>query len=408
MQSFIIGGRSNLLSTSNTEYNAIDGGGLWTTLSDNANQLIATPGTLTSLRVEVDTAPGNSGTFTFAVMVNGSPSGLEVAIVDPATSGDDTDTIAVSAGDDIQLRCIPTDSPDAGADARWSVGFTSTNSAESNLGFGSTASPSLSVTEFNPVVGGGSWTTSEVIGNNLTVCPTDGTLRDLYVELNDSPGAGDSFVFTVMKNGSPTGLVVTIAEAATTGNNTSDTVDVVPGDTLSIECNPDGTPSARLPRLGMTFLADIDGESIEMHMQGGVMSASANRYTGINGLETSWDSGFSASDPRYDIVNGACVAKKFVGELVTAPSAGQSFDFTIGDDAAGNTSITFEIADTATTGGDSVNTAVIAADSVLTIECDPTGTPTTSDSSFGLVLFVAIVGAVTKHFPSMMLMGIGL
>ncbi|MEP7234129.1 MAG: hypothetical protein ABI778_02420 [Ignavibacteriota bacterium] len=61
------------------------------------------------------------------------------------------------------------------------------------------------------------------------------TLQNLYINLTAAPGAGASKTVTVRVNGVNTALTVTVAGAATAGNNTANTVSVAAGDLLSIQ-----------------------------------------------------------------------------------------------------------------------------------------------------------------------------
>ena len=56
-----------------------------------------------------------------------------------------------------------------------------------------------------------------------------GTLKNLRINISAAPGAGDSFIYTVYKNGSSTALTVTIADTNTTGYDDVHEVAVVAG-----------------------------------------------------------------------------------------------------------------------------------------------------------------------------------
>lgn len=62
-----------------------------------------------------------------------------------------------------------------------------------------------------------------------------GVLRNLYVKCQTAPGSGHTDVITVRKNGVNTTLTATVADAATTANDTSHTVSVVAGDLISVQ-----------------------------------------------------------------------------------------------------------------------------------------------------------------------------
>jgi len=66
-----------------------------------------------------------------------------------------------------------------------------------------------------------------------SVAPSSGRIHSLYVELAGTAiGAGDSWVFTLYKNGIATALTVTIGEAATSGSDLATRIAVVAGDVI--------------------------------------------------------------------------------------------------------------------------------------------------------------------------------
>lgn len=80
------------------------------------------------------------------------------------------------------------------------------------------------------------------IGNNAVeanvrmVAPVAGTLRNLYVVADAAPGAGQTFIYTVRKNGADDTITCTLSgAAATTGNDTTHTDSVAAGDTFDVK-----------------------------------------------------------------------------------------------------------------------------------------------------------------------------
>jgi hypothetical protein len=69
------------------------------------------------------------------------------------------------------------------------------------------------------------------------------TLRNARAFVNTAPGGADADVFTVRVNGVNTGIVVTIAGAATTGSDTVNTAIVNPGDTVTVQGTKTGAPA---------------------------------------------------------------------------------------------------------------------------------------------------------------------
>ncbi|KKL56570.1 hypothetical protein LCGC14_2244080, partial [marine sediment metagenome] len=86
------------------------------------------------------------------------------------------------------------------------------------------------------------WTVTEAQRYQLA---QECTFKKLYVLLLGAPGSGKNYTFTVRQEGaSPaSGLVVVIADAATSGNDTVNTISIADGDSVGIEVNPGSTPA---------------------------------------------------------------------------------------------------------------------------------------------------------------------
>jgi hypothetical protein len=68
------------------------------------------------------------------------------------------------------------------------------------------------------------------------------TLTDLQVSLGTAPGAGATWTFTIDKNGAPTGLSCFVTSAGTSCSDLS-LVTVNPGDKISLDVTPTGSPA---------------------------------------------------------------------------------------------------------------------------------------------------------------------
>lgn len=68
----------------------------------------------------------------------------------------------------------------------------------------------------------------------IIVVPRNGTVRRMYVRLENAPGLGLAMTFTLMQNGGFTFLVATVNGAAVSGSNLSASVPVVAGDSLAV------------------------------------------------------------------------------------------------------------------------------------------------------------------------------
>jgi hypothetical protein len=215
----------------------------WSSTESDLQVVIPSSGTLSNLYTNLSTAPGNSKTYTFTVMKNGSATTLENVLTGAAIlSGSDTiHTVAVAAGDTLTIRSTPTSSP-AGTTPAFGLTFTPNNTGENFMGFGSANAPSATVANYEQMLGIGNqaWAASE---SGRYMMPGPCTLRGLSVKLITAPGVGNSRTFTIRKSTGDTALSVTISGASTTGS-ISGNVECAQGEFVMLKSAISGTPAA--------------------------------------------------------------------------------------------------------------------------------------------------------------------
>ena len=110
MQQVIFGGYISTLSTTLTRYTSISGGYTWITVIGGRQQAVSTAGKISNLYIEQDAVTGDGDdTYTYTLMVNGSPTALTCAIVGASASNNDVShKIDVVAGDLVSLKVVPT------------------------------------------------------------------------------------------------------------------------------------------------------------------------------------------------------------------------------------------------------------------------------------------------------------
>ncbi|GAG51531.1 unnamed protein product, partial [marine sediment metagenome] len=200
------------------------------------------------------------------------------------------------------------------------------------------------------------WSATE--DDHRQVCPTSGKIKNLYVKLlwGDPGNDPDAYRFTLRVNGaSPAnGLVVTIVANDTTGDDTAHEVTVAAGDVLTLMCEPLESPGSTVwAFMGMTFVADTDGESLIL---AGTTNDLHNTDTEYNLLSTFWISSWQADESLVYQMGQECTLKKLYVLLSAAPGDGKSYTFTLrkGDGLGdGNLAVTITGAAT-TTGNDLV------------------------------------------------------
>jgi hypothetical protein len=282
-QQVIIGGLSDPLSKTATEYNCLSGGENWETLLEDG-QIFSAPGALSSFKVSLTQPAGTGAAYILTIVDSTQSTSLATTISGASdTTGVSTGSISIVAGDLVYLQSSYTGTPANTPGAEWSSIFTSTNNNESQiLGQGATAV----ATRYLPVSASGWDTGITTEGDVAQVIPTSGTIKNFYVLIDNNPGGGsETYTFTINQNGSPTSLSVSIVGTSTSGFDTTagHDISVVAGDTLSIKITASNTPSnTPLAHWGMTFTSTTANESIYLGGGNDYPTLSANRYTSLN------------------------------------------------------------------------------------------------------------------------------
>ena len=179
MEQVILGGTSNSLNDTDTEYNNLTGqGGPWAVTEFAVAKLVSTGGKIKGLRVKLDGTPGAGKSYAFTLMVGGSPTALTLTISDAETSGNDANEVTVSAGQTVSLRCIPSGTPTV-REATWTTIFQGDTVKESLI-LGGQGSFAVNTTSdrYEQVMGHGAFPTATE-DDFRQVVPTDGTIKNL-------------------------------------------------------------------------------------------------------------------------------------------------------------------------------------------------------------------------------------
>lgn len=233
------------------------------------------------------------------------------------------------------------------------------------------------LTEYNTLTGTLDWSSSS--DRCRQVISTGGKLKNLRVKLSGSPGAGTSYAFTLMVNGAPTALTLTIADAATSGADTTHEVDVVAGDLVGLRCVPTGTPTAREAYWTSMFKGSTPKESLILGSTGNrALSNSNDTYVQI----ASGDSNPTVTENDHrEVCPTSGKIKNLYVQLRFAPgTAPDAYRFTLrvnganSDDGEGNPLQVTIVADD-TTGNDTAHEITVAAGDILTMIVEPLDTP---------------------------------
>jgi len=413
LEQVLFGGYLNLLPTVTTEYNSLMGGLSWSATELYVYGLVSTDGLIKQLRLKLydvagdPASPGAGKKYTFTLMLNGAPTALTFDIADAATSGSNMVTeIDITGGDTVSLQCDPDNTPTARY-AAWSCVFEGDTEKESLI-FGVASDYLHQInTEYGQVMCAAAFY-SLVENDHRQVVPTAGTIKNLYVKLSIDPGtAPEAFRFTLRKGGASQTLTVTITADDTTGSDLVNSFAVVAGDILTIMVEPLNVPS-ETPRAawGMTFVADIDGESIVL---GGSTDALDNAATEYIYLSSSIFVPWSATETHRYQLGQVCTLKKLYMLLSAAPGAGNSYTFTIRI-AGADSNVVTTVADAATTGNSGALEDDLAFDEYVNLKVVPADTPDVVDAYWGFVCDIPVptvggggAGAVVMGTKSLIL-----
>lgn len=121
----IVGGGTGgtALATAATDFVPMFDGTVSATEGD-VDQAMPVAGTLSDLRVRLDTAPGAGKSYAFTVRKNGADTSVTCTVSEAATSCSDTTNTAIFfSGDLISIESVPTGTPTAAA-MRWTAKYT--------------------------------------------------------------------------------------------------------------------------------------------------------------------------------------------------------------------------------------------------------------------------------------------
>lgn len=344
----------------------------WSTTLAAAEVPVAVGGAISDLRVRVPTAVA-TGTWTFALLKNGVVA-LSVAITGGGTTGVDTSSVSVSAGDKLAVRITPSGTPTAQGQIQVAFLFDGTGTAGAMFAHASGAT----VSGTNVFATPGSLSNSSVTANTtrLGVMPCAGTISAMYVQLSAAPGGATNRSVTVVKNGVDTGLTLTISGANTSGN-VSSSVSFTAGDTITLRCGTTSTVASRY-NIGLDWTPTNAGEVPIFGMFGGAPSTTTTVWIPPSG------SSISTEGTETNVLEIAPVAFDIIAfraDIGTAPGGGKSRAFTIRKGATTDTSAAATISGAGVVTASWSGTVSIAAADLLSLKTVPSGTPAAAGSA---------------------------
>ena len=244
-----------ITAAAGTRYAPVLEGGDWYTTAAEATDVVPLAGTLTALYLLPNGAIGAANSQTCTLWLNGvkqdgsgGTPNTTVALTVGMTAASGTFSLAVVAGDQLYLEDVKvgTNSTRLG----FAVRVVATTDGQSIVAGGTNGAMATTGTRYNNA---GwveqAWTTTEAPAA-LDGGVTSFGLSQVYLLLSGTPGSGKSYTFDLRVNAaSPGGTPsVTVADAATTGSDTTGSVTVADTNTWDLRVIPSGTPTARWAR----------------------------------------------------------------------------------------------------------------------------------------------------------------
>lgn len=348
----------------------------WVAQEARVQQVIPVAGVLDYLRVAVIDPGGSGQSRAFKLRKNTADTSLTCTVNTGSTLAQDiVNTVSVAAGDLIAMQCVSSATPATSAPTSWAMRFTAANANEFPLLYGSQTGPAAGTTRYSVVQGDLGVQTTEALAQS--VIPTPGVISRLYVAL-DANMATAGMTVTLYKNGSPTSLTCTVGSGASTANDTSNSVSVVAGDTVSLEWVNAGSNGPRT-RAGLKFAPTTDGESIALIPAFGTVGQNLTRFNSLPG-----NVAFAAA--ARDTITLACTLKSLYVKAANVAS-GQTATFTVRR-ASADTGITCAVTGTGSTANDITHTQAVSDDDYIGLKIVTSATSGTVTPQAGLVLFV--------------------
>jgi len=294
------------------------GSAAWVTTSRLSH--IPTAMTLRNLIAHAETTITSGDSYTFTVMKNGSPTALQCYVnnANPTCSCDPnapqncstggTSGIAFSAGDSVYIQSCPqTNDPPTltgGGNTCAAVGTSSSSVMDVNL---MTQSPTGDAPIF--AYTGTSLTTSgagtynsfglthgnaasdaveaDVIPNGNGGSGTVGTISKFDAWATTTPTGVTSWTVTIYQNGSPSAIACTLDSTHNPCSDTTHSITVAAGDTISIQTVPNSTPPGTLMTFDSNWHPTTLGEYPIFELATALPQNTGTRFLNLNGYSVS-------------------------------------------------------------------------------------------------------------------------
>lgn len=385
MQSPLLGRTQSPTVTANTTtYLAFGSLASVATIEAAVAEVLADSYTAQNFQVLLTTAPTGSGSWTFTVQKNGADTGLTCTITGAATTGSSPagTTVTYAAGDTISVKAVSGATAPSASPVVFGVEMLGVGQP---IVSGGQASITNSANNFLPFQAGTVSTTSP---SPASVCPTGGTIDQLYLRCRVALTTTMTLKAELYKNGTATGLTATLTSA--TGTQTSDlthSVAVAAGDKLHWQLTPTATPTAQAYKVGCRFRPTVDGESIQTLSGTATNSATAANYWSAVGAGAA-QVVTATETSHYDLLPGTYTFRNLRAEAGVTPTGTATWTVTVRSNL-GPTTLTCTITNAGATAFDTTHQPASSTNAPLSVLVQGANTPAVAALGFGFVTFKA-------------------
>lgn len=228
------------------------------------------------------------------------------------------------------------------------------------VGGGNSTAPSKTATNNGSIVMSND-SKGWLVGLDEVPCPGAATVSQFKVNITNTPGTSKQYVFDVTKNGSTTGLTVTLSGTTISASDLTNSFTYSAGDTIGIKSTPTGTPAATGNINWSVLIQTTDGTQ---HIFGSVSATSTTtKYRNLMS-EDSWQGSAALADCPM------CIGGTFSNLYVTDTNPGvlgDSHTYTLF--VANSASvITCTINSPHTSGSDTTHTRAVSEGAIVCLE----------------------------------------
>ena len=383
------------MSSAATNYNAVtvqNSGVPWvTTIDETVTCIIPFRCSISQFSVELTTTtPGTGKSFAFTLMKNGVATSVTVTISDAnLTASDSTHNVVFEAGDTICIRSVPSGTPGAPANIRWSF-LVDTLGRPEYFYFKTYGAPNATSRYYSSIQHSGrGYTSAASFVQNFSYFAQNAKVTEMYIGVRTAPGAGKSIVFSLYKNSAEeASSQVTISGTNKIGSITGLSISLSQGDNLQISSLPSGTPTVDHVQTTVVIRPSTDGEfsttSVSMNL--GNTGTQWNRpFMTVSNTSTAAD---DTNTKEISPPNFTYSIKGFYVVSAVAPGAGTGYVLTLRKNGA-DTAITCTLSDANKTVSDTTHLVYAESNDKFSIKSTLSGAPTnTSGCIFYIKIFI--------------------